>query len=1072
MCRCCMLLMMSFLLLSSLNAAPKIVGSVTNFPKETLIKRIQKIEQLKKLKISFDEAMVRNISVPPLEAGDKTVEEMLESSLKATELSYVKYSESSYAIVRKKAEDDNKKKTKSTGTGNLSGFILDEKGEPIIGATVRIPNTQLGTVTNVEGKYSLKAVPVGTVTVEASYVSFETLKITEVKINPARTTELDLVMKEASEELGEVVVTAEYSDASAKGLYAKQKTMAAMSDGVSSDLIKKTSDNNVAQVLKRVSGVTIQDNKYVTVRGMSERYNNVQLNGTALPSTEPNRRNFAFDIIPSNLVENVTITKTFTPDMQGEFTGGMVNVSTLSIPKERLLSLSIGSGFNTNSTGKTFMSGKRFKSDYFLGNNSARDWFGRDWVNDTYAGYWSNGSLKTEDAEKAYAMNAKIPNHWGLSKYTGAPTQNYALSIGKPFDLGNRNTLGVVAAATYRHEENTETVVEANYRTSGQKAVDAHDYKFATTIGVLANIGWERPGHKITWSNMFNNRFTQSNIDRMVEDKGGSRLYLEHYSSPLRNILWQTRLEGEHKLFNDKFIFSWFGDYNKLTRESHDDRLAQGTVSYTVDEEGSYIPTLLSNGKPVVDWHTTRISDGVPSKGSGFIMYGDLSETKKNVGANLTFPFLVAGNKQGLKAGYWGTFRDADYHQQYLTMGRGLNGTISMSMLDGLTLPETYAPDNFAKGYIVYQMAGEKADKVDYYKGDQKIHGAYLMGEFTFLKQFHLTGGVRMEKTKMNVNTYFKKNSVAVDSAVVRNYTDYLPAVTAVWNITSSINLRAAYGKTLARPDFRELTPFRYYNVNDRILVDGMGALKTTYTDNVDLRLEWYPSAGEVVSISAFYKKFKDPIELLSYDPSSAGNFTSFSFNLDKSTMKGLEFNLRKSFAFIAPASFLKDIYLNANATLLKGDVTYDLQRLINLASGLDPDVAASMAANRNRPLQGMAPYMVNAGLNYSGKLLGAAVNYATTGRKLVQAAPKEWNDEYEAPRHILDLQLSVRPWKELEVKANASDILNQASIIYINSDGHGEDYTDDMGYNKDKDVIRSKIKRGTSYSFSISYNF
>ncbi|WP_321479867.1 TonB-dependent receptor domain-containing protein [uncultured Bacteroides sp.] len=1037
------------------------------FPQEKLSARIKQLAEITDKTITFDASQVGNIVVPALAANNYTLEQLLTGSLHTTGYTF-RYINNSYVIFRKKVDEDKDRKKKSTGTGNLSGFILDQKGEPLVGATVRIPNTSFGTVTNAQGKYSLKSVPAGTVTIEVSYISFQTQKITEVKINPAKTTELDLVMKEANEELGEVVVTAEYSEASAKGLYAKQKAMTAMSDGVSADLIKKTSDSNVAQVLKRVSGVNIQDNKYVTVRGMSERYNNVQLNGTVLPSTEPNRRNFAFDIIPSNLVENVTILKTFTPDMQGEFTGGMVNVSTLSIPKERLLSLSVGSGFNTNSTGKTFMSGKRFKSDYFLGNSSERDWFGRDWVNDTYAGYWNNGLLKPEDAEKAYAMNAKIPNHWGLSKYTAAPTQNYALSIGTPFDLGDHNTLGVVVAATYRHEENTETVLEANYRKTGQKAMDAHNYKFATAIGALANVGWERPGHKITLSNMFNNRFTQSSMDRMVEDKGSSRLFLEHYSSPLRNILWQSRLEGEHKLFNDKLIFSWFGDYNKLTRESHDDRLMQGDVDYTINKDGSYEPTLLSNGRPAVNW-ISRLALGAADLSGGFIMYSDLSETKKNVGGNFTVPFLVAGNKQSLKAGYWGTFRNADYHQQYLTSKYGPNSTYSM--FNGLTLPEVYSSDNFAKGYLIYELAGKKGNKVDYYRGDQKIHAAYLMGEFTFLKRVHVTGGVRMENTKMNVSTYYSKSNTTVDSVVVRNYTDYLPAATVVWNITSSLNLRAAYGKTLARPDFRELTPFRYYNVNDRLIVSGITPLKTTYTSNVDLRLEWYPSAGEIVSVSAFYKKFKDPVELLSSDPQTSGNFILSSYNLDKSTMKGLELNLRKSLAFIAPVAFLRDLYLNANATILKGDVSYNLAYLRNVASGLSTDELDNFASNRKRPLQGMAPYMVNAGLTYSGKLLGAAVSYATTGRKLVQAAPKEWNDEYEAPRHVLDLQLSVRPWRNLEIKANASDILNQASIIYINSGDYGEDNYD-MGYNKDRDVIRSKIKRGTSYSFSVSYNF
>lgn len=1029
------------------------------FPQEKLSARIKQLAEITDKTITFDATQVGNVVVPALVANNHNLEQLLTSSLNTTGYTF-KYDNNSYIIY--KSDDDKKKKTKSTDTGTLSGFILDQKGEPLVGATVRIPNTQLGTVTNIEGKYTLKTVPAGTVTVEASYLSFETQKITQVKINPARTTELDLVMKEASEELGEVVVTAEYNDASAKGLYAKQKTMTAMSDGVSADLIKKTSDNNVAQVLKRVSGVSVEDGKFVTVRGMGERYNNVQLNGTALPSTEPNRRNFAFDIIPSNLIENVTIAKTFTPDMQGEFTGGMVNVTTLSIPKERLLSLSIGSGLNTNSTGKTFMGGKRFKSDYFLGNSSERDWFGRDWINDTYAGYFNNDLLKTEDAEKAYAMNAKIPNHWGLNKFTGAPTQNYALSVGKPFDLGNRNTLGVVVAATYRHEENTETVIEANFRSPGKKSVDGHNYKFATAIGAITNVGWERPGHKITWSNMFNNRFTQSNICRIVEsDSYEPRI--EEYSSPLRNALWQTRLDGEHKLLGDKLIFSWFADYNKLVRESHDDRLMTGTIKNYSSESNQSISDLF-----IEDWGI--LNEGRYTLPNGHIMYSDLSEKKKNIGANLTLPFLVAGNKQNLKAGYWGTFRAADYQQQFLRPQSGPN--YDRKVLLGLPLSEFYSTDNFANGKLLYRLAGNKGDMVDYYHGDQKIHAAYLMGEFTFLKKLHLTGGMRMESTKTTVDTYYYSGGKGADSTVVRNYTDYLPAISAVWNLTSSVNLRAAYGKTLARPDFRELTPFFYYNVGDRVTVEGMSPLKTTYTDNVDLRLEWYPAAGEIISVSAFYKKFKDPVEMLCYDPNSSGNYISMSFNLDKATMKGLEFNLRKSFGFIAPASFLKDIYLNANATILKGDVTYDLMRLMDIASGLDPDLRKDMPPSRNRPLQGMAPYMVNAGLSYSGKVLGAAVNYTTTGRKLIQAAPKEMNDEYEAPRHVLDLQLSVRPWKGLEIKANASDILNQASIIYINSDGHGEDYTDDMGYNKDKDVIRSKIKRGTSYSFSVSYNF
>ncbi len=313
-------------------------------------------------------------------------------------------------------------------------------------------------------------------------MSYETLQVNDVKIVAGKTTPLDVVLKESTQHLEEVVVTASYNQASATGLYAKQKNLATMSDGVSADMIKKTSDNNVAQVLKRVSGVTIDNGKYVTVRGMSERYNNVQLNGASLPSTEPNRRNFAFDVIPSGLVDNVTISKTFTPDMPGEFTGGLVEVNTLAVPDEKFLSLGIGTGMNTISTGKKFYSTKRFGSDWFFGEIDKRKWY-------------SGGG--DEAATALNIINAGQKNTYGLRKYTAMPLQNYSLTAGSPFNLG-RSSLGVVAALTYRHEENTEEIIEGNmitrdsiFKPSGK---GSYRYKAATSIGAVLNTGWRMGG--------------------------------------------------------------------------------------------------------------------------------------------------------------------------------------------------------------------------------------------------------------------------------------------------------------------------------------------------------------------------------------------------------------------------------------------------------------------------------------------------------------------------------------------------------------------------------------------------
>ncbi|WP_071145274.1 TonB-dependent receptor [Bacteroides ihuae] len=1020
------------------------------FPQEKLSARIKQLAEITDKTITFDAAQVGNIVVPALAANNYNLEQILAGSLNTTGYTF-KYTNNSYIIYRS-AEDDNKKKTKSAGTGNLSGFILDQKGEPLVGATVRIPNTQLGTVTNLEGKYSLKAVPTGIVTVEASYVSFETLKITEVKINPARTTELDLVMKEASEELGEVVVTAEYSDASAKGLYAKQKTMAAMSDGVSADLIKKTSDNNVAQVLKRVSGVTIDNGKYVTIRGMGERYNNVQLNGATLPSTEPNRRNFAFDVIPSNLIDNVTISKTFTPDLPGEFTGGLVEVQTLSVPQKSFFTVTLGTGMNTQSTGKDFLSTKRYGSDWLLGEKDKRQW---------YEG-------KGEETRKQNIQNASQMNSYGFKKYTASPMQNYSLTWGLPLDLGNNQKLGFVAAVTYRNEQTTDEIKEAHMITRDSIYKSSHRYKFVTSTGAVANVGWEMPNHRITWRNLYNNRFTHTNMERYLygyyTSFESTQKFYEQYSVPLISSLIQTQLDGEHHLFNKNLIFTWNGSYNKVRRTNPDDRYARGAVQAE------------SGDKSFIDWRSATLSSGV-NLNDGNIMYSDLKETKKTVGGNLEHSFVVAGNSQRLKAGYMGTFRSSDFEQQYLRAYGNASG--------GPSIQDYFAPESFSSGLLEYIQGGQ-GDGIDFYDGKQTIHAAYLMGEFSFFRKLHFTTGFRMEDAKTEVHTKFSsyidgEGYQLRDSIVSVKKKDWLPAATLVYNITNEINARLAYSSTIARPDFREMTPTQYYNVDDRVTVVGVGAIKQSRTDNFDLRLEWYPHAGEVISVSGFYKKFKDPVEMVTVEAASQQSFDLFAFNLDDATVKGIEFNVRKSLGFIGAGTFFKDIYVSGNATIIKGDVTYNYDKLM-AGSGSLKDIETQ---DRNRPLQGLSPYTVNAGLAYQGMIVGAALNYGRSGRKLVMAGEEEKYDQYETPRDVLDLQLSARFMKErLEFKFNASDLLNQDAIVYRNCGYKNgaevgqpdvktyEDRTAlGMNYNAG-DWVLSRIKRGVNLSFSIGYKF
>ncbi|MBP2644303.1 MAG: Outer rane receptor protein, mostly Fe transport, partial [Firmicutes bacterium] len=755
----------------------------------------------------------------------------------------------------------------------------------------------------------------------------------------------------------------------------------------------------------------------------------------------------------SNLIDNVTISKTFTPDLPGEFIGGLVEVQTLSVPQKSFFTVTLGTGMNTQSTGKDFLSAKRYGSDWLLGEKDKRQW---------YVG-------KDEETRKQNIQNASQMNSYGFKKQTASPMQNYSLTWGLPLDLGNNQKLGFVAAVTYRNEQTTDEIKEAHMITRDSIYKTSHRYKFVTSTGAVANVGWEMPNHRITWRNLYNNRFTHTNMERYIygyyTSYAATDHFYEQYSVPLISSLIQTQLDGEHHLFNKNLIFTWNGSYNKVRRTNPDDRYARGAVMAQSGDDF------------FIDWRSATLFSGV-NLNDGNIMYSDLKETKKTIGGNLEHPFVVAGNPQRLKAGYMGTFRSSDFEQQYLRA----HGDAS----EGPSIEDYFAPVNFSNGRLEYIQAG-KSDGIDFYDGKQTIHAAYLMGEFSFFRKLHFTTGFRMEDAKTEVHTKYHSYEGGSgyqlrDSLIAVEKKDWLPAATFVYNITNEINARLAYSRTIARPDFREMTPTQYYNVDDRVTVVGLGALKQSRTDNLDLRLEWYPRAGEVISVSGFYKKFKDPVEMVAMEAASQQSFDMFAFNLDDATVKGIEFNVRKSLGFIGAGTFFRNIYVSGNATLIKGDVTYNYNELMAKSTGAHEDIEAQ---DRSRPLQGLAPYTVNAGLTYQGKIVGAALNYGRSGRKLVMAGEKEKFDQYEAPRDVLDLQLSARFMKErLEFKFNASDLLNQDAIVYRNCGYQNgadvgqpdvKDYEDrtalGMNYNAG-DWVLSRIKRGVNLSFSIGYKF
>lgn len=1041
------LVLLAFFSLSNLNAQ-----TTTSFPEESLVARLNKIAGGNGVNISFDSNLIKGVLVPALDVKNQNVEKILGSTLSTTGYTYKKMSEKSYAIIKKPVTAPKK-------PGKIIGKVVDDTGLSLPGATLRVVETNVAVASDTDGNYSLSLEP-GNYTIEASFMSFQTQKITGVKVTENVVTPLDIAMKEDAQSLDEVVITMDYRQASTAGLYSQQKKNLAITDGISSEQMKKTADNNIAQVLGRVSGITMQNNKFVVVRGMSERYNNVQLNGSSLPSTEPNRRNFSFDIIPSNLVDNVVVAKTFMPDMPGEFAGGLVQVKTLSVPDQKFLTFSIGNGFNTQSYGKDFYSNTRYSGDYFLGSDK-RDWY----KNGLYDRI--NNAIENQDTNLRNRLNAQIPNHWGLQKFNGDPIQNYSVSAGIPFRLKDGSSIGLVGALTYRHEEEREDY-EWKERFGSATSDDGIRSTFITSTAALFNSGWKSDNHRIDWRNLYNRRFTHDNTRQTEQEPLGSGGLDAHefriYSSVLENELWQTRLDGEHQFFGKKLKFSWFGDFNQLVRDQPDDRFNSAYLMGTDDQ-----------GTPALDWLEGRAGETIPVDAGG-IYASRLEEKKWNAGGNLEYAFEVAGNQQKVKAGYWGTFRSVDFKQA--TMRIYLEDSSQENNLS--PIQDLFASGNFLDGTysftpISYLPGDQPLANRDSYSGDQDINAGYIMGDFSFFKKLHLSGGARLESSKMEVQTvarFLNPNGdggwLWKDSLMIYKEDRWLPSVNLTYDLRQSLKFRAAYSKTLARADFRERSANIYYDIIQQAEVMGAASLQDGYSKNYDLRLEWYPSAGEVISISAFQKDLTDPVELLAASTATGDIFIYV--NLQKAKVQGLEFNMRKHFGFIAAS--LKNLYLTGNATLLDGWVKIQPTEVMG---------THITAEDRDRLPNGLAPRNYNAGLAWDIEKFGAAVNYNYIGHRVKYAGSTEFLDQYESGRSTLDAQMSFRFRKnKMELKLNATDLLAQKFIDYRNASEQrfapdGSNYfvaLNGKGYDKGEDVVLRKMKRGSTFSFTLSYNF
>ncbi|MEO6497596.1 MAG: carboxypeptidase-like regulatory domain-containing protein, partial [Mucilaginibacter sp.] len=632
--------------------------------------------------------------------------------------------------------------------GKIAGRVVDEKGESIPGASIRVVGLTTGAQSSIDGSFSFAAKP-GTYTVEVSFISYETKSISEVVVKSGEVTTLNIVLNQQTSNLKEVVVTSTtFRKSSAEGLYTRQKNATNITNGISADQMAKTPDANVGQSLKRISGLSTFDNKYVVVRGISERYNVATLDGTPLPSTDYTSRNFSFDLFPAEVIESIIVHKTITPDLPIGFAGGMVQINTRDIPTRNFISFTVGTGFNDQSTGKDFISTKRGKYDYFGFDDGTRKMVPNFRVTDGSTGA---GAADTSGFTPAdYAFSKQFTNNWQMYTYKTKPNQNYSFSVGQSYTLNkNSDRFGFIAALNYR---NTQTITDVvNQRSIFLFSPDAiatqfHGkptgfgkiYNFNTTYGGILNMGYSTKTTKISLRNSYSRIFSNpTTVLSGYDNESGEILLGDQYAPSTMRIvtepdflgLLQNKLQGEHQF--GKIKFNWDIARTGINR-SRKDMLRRQLVN-TSQEYGNY-------------FHDFVDADGInvyPLSRQGF----DVKETDYNWTTSVARPIITEGDfTNTVKLGYIG-FKKSQSNN-FITAYLRPSSAIFLDLPANFIVEDIHTPENFGPNRLSYEVSPIGLNS---YEGESTFHGSYAMVDQKLWGKLRIVGGLRVEYFKLNL---------------------------------------------------------------------------------------------------------------------------------------------------------------------------------------------------------------------------------------------------------------------------------------------------------------------------------
>ncbi|NIF04440.1 TonB-dependent receptor [Chryseobacterium sp. Tr-659] len=903
----------------------------------------------------------------------------------------------------------------------LEGRVLDEKDNtPIEGVKVKVNNQEV--TTDLSGYYSINLSPGTNYVITVSSNGYNRKEISEVTIKTEGNTHLDIVLDKPStkeKEIEGVVIKSNARKETIASTIGLQKNAGVVSQVIGVEAIKRSPDRNTGEVLKRVSGVSLFDGKYIVVRGLSDRYNQAMLNGIQLSSTEPDRKTFSFDLFPANVIETLVINKTFIPEYTGEWGGALIQVNTKDIPNKNFFNAQVGVGGNTATMGQEFHMQKGGKWD-FLG------------IDDGYRKLPTNMPAKNAFSILNEAQKTEIGK--GYTKNLGYNSIGYPENLSLQLD-GGFNTklfgkdLGVIAVLNYSNNKRRTESTNRFFTINNQLADTNFDYfteKYSNDIilGGMLNLSLKlNNNNKISLKNIITNNTVNHMSFRTGKDFefdpiNGTNIIAREIGFK-ETTFYNSTLNGTHKIDAlGGFTVNWYGSFGIL--DQYIPLLQRLQYNQYTNLPGSPYLALISNGL---------------SQKSGSVFYSTLSDYLYNAGGDISKTFTMFGQKQTIKGGYLFQVKDRIYNSRPFSVRlENFNQGLLSQPFETIFNPENFGTNG---KFTFDEIAGNQYR----YIANTILNAGYLQFDNNFTPWLRAVWGLRIENFDQLVGSTKKSDDRFVNTRV----TDFLPAVNLTFKVNPKMNIRLAGSQTVVRPEFREVSPLAYYDFDLGATVIGNKSIERTKITSADLRWEYYPRNGEIISVAGFYKNFKKPIELY-FNQSGVGTSNTFNYlNVDKADAYGIEVEARKKLDFV---SALKNFTLGGNVALIKNRVTDETTKI-------------------DRPMQGQSPYTVNVSLQYDTEKSGwsSTVLFNMIGRRILYVGNDQVPPIWEAPRPLLDFQLAKKVWNNKgEIKLNVSDILNQRAKFY-------HDLNDNGKYDS-KDALAIERLTGTNISLTLGYNF